>query len=98
MLLSDYEGQPNAVMEAIARLQRNPALVDSIFRVLATDELTKAQYGETEIAAAKRWFCGDGDVKPVELLVFMAYRIGEPKIPCITISARFGLSLRTTTS
>lgn len=70
----------SALVEGIADLRRNPYLIDFIFASLAKDDLTKAVYGEKEIAQAKKWF------RATEIPVFMATRLDKPKFPCVSIS------------
>ncbi len=70
----------SAVIWALKRMRDNPKLIDSVFRSLAEDDLTKLDYGDQEIARAKEWFL------KTDIPVFMSYRVDEPKFPCISIS------------
>ncbi len=69
----------SAIIEGIADLRRNPWLLDYVFASLAQDDLTKKAYGNSEIGQAKKWFL------KTDIPVFMDTRIGNAKLPAITI-------------
>jgi hypothetical protein len=46
----------SALEEGIADLRRNPWLLDYVFASEAQDDLTRAKYGERDIAQARKWF------------------------------------------
>lgn len=82
-LLGIFQGDVilrSAVVEALRRLRDSPQLVDDVFRSLAEDHLTSADYGEKEMEQAKNWFL------KTEIPVSMSWRLDEPKFPIISIS------------
>jgi hypothetical protein len=70
----------SAIIAAIADLRANPWLLDYVFASLPKDSVTMADYGEREIAAAKKWFMS------TNIPVFMSTRIDDVKLPAISIS------------
>lgn len=70
----------SAIIAGIADMRANPWLLNSVFASLAQDTLTMADYGEQEIAQAKKWFLS------TDIPVFMATRVDEAKFPCISIA------------
>lgn len=82
----------SAVVAAILDLRANPWLLDYVFAGLAQDALTKSDYGDKEIAQAKKWFLA------TEIPVFMSYRMDEVKMPCISITLADAAEAETTVS
>jgi hypothetical protein len=70
----------SAIIAALDDLRANPWLLDHVFASLPKDSLTRAEYGQREIDAAKKWFMS------TRIPVFMTSRIDDPVLPCITIS------------
>jgi hypothetical protein len=68
-----------AIIAGIADLRANPWLLDYVFKSLARDQLTLADYGERDISQAKEWFL------KTDIPVFMNTRIDAAKLPCISI-------------
>lgn len=64
---------------ALSDLRKNAWILDDIFGGLATDPLSKLEYGYKEVVRAKEWFLGN-DIK-----VFLQYRNDDPVFPSITI-------------
>lgn len=69
-----------AILAGIADLRANPKLLDYVFASLPRDPLTFREYGEEQVALAKKWFLSQ------DFPVFMNTRVDESKIPCITIA------------
>jgi hypothetical protein len=69
-----------AIVRSLERLYADPSQLDHVFHSLAEDEETRAVYGEKQIELAKNWFLTS------HVPVFMAFRVAEEQIPCITIS------------
>lgn len=61
-------------------LRANTWILDDVFGSLATDPLSKDQYGYKMVKAAKDWFMGN------DIRVYLAYRMDNPTFPCITIA------------
>jgi hypothetical protein len=70
----------SAIIAGIADMRANPWLLDIVFASLAQDKLTMGDYGEQEIAQAKKWFL------KTDIPVFMNTRIDEAKLPAISIA------------
>jgi hypothetical protein len=68
-----------AIEAAIAHLRQNSWLWDDIWGGLATDSLSKAEYGWKEVDRAKNWF------KANDIKVYTAFRVDLPDLPAITI-------------
>lgn len=68
-----------ALVAAIADLRANPWLLDYVFASLPRDDMTMKDYGEKEVQRAKEWFM------KTNIPVYMAPRLDEAKIPCISI-------------
>ena len=69
----------SAIIAGLADLRARTWLLDGIFASLPRDPLTMSQYGEKEVQRAKKWFL------TTDIPVFMDYRPGESKLPCISI-------------
>lgn len=69
----------SAIMAALTHLRQNPWLLDYVFASLLKDPLTEQAYGAKEVANAKAWFLA------TDIPVIMDTRIGEPKLPAISI-------------
>jgi len=69
-----------AIIAGLADLRENPKLLNYVFASLPKDDLTFRQYGEEQVALAKKWFL-DTNIE-----VFMNTRVDETKVPCITIA------------
>lgn len=80
-----------AITAAIADLRANPWLLDYVFRSLSRDSLTSEEYGEFEIAQAKKWFLR------TSIPVSMSDRLDSPTFPIITISLRESVEAEATT-
>ncbi len=70
----------SAIVSGLADVRANPWLLDYIFASLKYDTLTRKQYGEKEIDAAKAWFLSH------DVPVFMNTRLDDAQFPCISIS------------
>jgi hypothetical protein len=70
----------SAIIAALKDIRENPWLIDYVFRSLSEDALTAGTYGEAEIAQAKKWLLN------TDFPVFMATRLDESKLPCISIA------------
>jgi len=68
-----------ALLTGIASLRESPWLLNQVFASLPQDTLTASAYGEQEVKRAKEWFLS------TDIPVFMDYRPGESKLPCISI-------------
>jgi hypothetical protein len=80
----------SAIVAAMADMRANPWLLDYVFSSLPRDSLTMADYGEKEVAAAKRWFL------TTDIPVVMNTRIGEVQLPAISISLKESTEAETT--
>ena len=80
----------SALIAAIADIRANPWLLDYVFASLPKDELTMRDYGEREVGAAKKWF------QSTDIPVFMNTRIGDEKLPAITIGLEDSVEAETT--
>jgi hypothetical protein len=69
-----------AVIAALADLRANPWLLDYVFASLPKDELTRAVYGEQDVARAKEWILN------TEVAVFINVNPNEVKFPCVSIA------------
>lgn len=69
-----------AIMAGLHELRQKPHLLDYCFASLPQDTMTAADYGEKEIAEAKRWFLS------TNIPVVFNRRLGEMEFPCITIA------------
>jgi hypothetical protein len=75
-----------AIVEGLRRLRSSDQkFFDAIFANLRNDKLTNQSYGDQEIARIKEWFCGGDGKAPVDVPVFMSYRLDELRFPCIAI-------------
>lgn len=70
----------SAIVRMLDNVYNDPALMDYIFQSLVRDDLTRDAYGQQQIELAKKWFLTSN------IPVFMAFRVAEEAIPCITIS------------
>ncbi len=70
----------SALIAAFDDLRANPWLLDYAFASLPKDLMTKDEYGQREIDAAKKWFMS------TRIPVFMSTRIDDAVFPCITIT------------
>lgn len=64
---------------AIYDMRKNPWLLDDVFGGLASDPLSRIEYGYKEVKAAKDWFLNN-DIK-----VYLPFRIDNPTLPCLSI-------------
>lgn len=70
-----------AIVAAIADLRANPWLLDYVFASLPRDQTTLREYGEKEVAQAKKWFLS------TNIPVFLNVRVPDNgKPPCITVA------------
>jgi hypothetical protein len=69
-----------AIMTMLDNVYNDTSLLDYIFQSLLNDPLTVQSYGAEQIQQAKNWFLN------TNIPVFMAFRVAEEAIPCITIS------------
>jgi hypothetical protein len=69
-----------ALIEGMARMRENPALVDHVFAGMRGDPLLNPLKVADEIENAKQWFL------KTEVPVFMSYRVDEVTFPAVTIS------------
>ena len=69
-----------AIVEGINRLRANPHLLKYCFASLIKDPLTKKFYGEKTLDRAIEWF------QKHHIAVIMAYKLDDPKFPCVTVS------------
>jgi hypothetical protein len=69
-----------AIIAGLGDVRSNPWLLDFCYVFFKQDALTKAQYGEKEIANAKKWILN------TDIPVFLNTRLDETKFPCISIS------------
>lgn len=70
----------SAILTAIAELRASPWLLDYVFASLPKDQITKVEYGEKQVATAKKWFMS------TNIPVFMVTRNDDIKLPAISIS------------
>ena len=77
-----------AIVEGLRRLRSSDQkkFFDAIFANLRNDPIIRAAGGDKEIARIKDWFCGGDGKAPVEVPVFMSYRLDELRFPCVTIA------------
>lgn len=76
-----------AIVEGLRRLRSSDRkFFDAIFANLRNDKLTRERYGDEEIARIAEWFCGGDGKEPVDVPVFMSYRLDELRFPCISIA------------
>lgn len=68
-----------AIVAALADLRKNPQLLDYVFASLPADEMTRKDYGEKSVAAAKKWFLN------TKIEVAMVPVMDKAKAPLITI-------------
>ena len=68
-----------ALIEGFRELRKTPWLLDFAFAWHKNDALSLRQYGDKEIAQAKKWFLG------LEIPVVMAERLDDPSLPCVAI-------------
>lgn len=69
-----------AIEAAIYDLRQNEYILEDIFVGLATDPLSKAEYGWKFVEQAVAWF------KETDIPVFDQFRVGDnPVFPCITV-------------
>lgn len=68
------------LISALADIRANPWLLDCVFASIAQDPISRKEYGEKSIQAAKDWFL------KTNIPVLMAPVIDEFKLPCITIT------------
>lgn len=61
-------------------LRKNGYILDDVISGLATDSLSKAEYGYKEIHAFKQWFTTN------KIPVYLDFRVDSPEMPCITIA------------
>ncbi len=70
----------SAIVRSLERLYADPSQLDHVFHSLTEDVETRQVYGEKQVDLAKKWFLN------TNIPVFMAFRVAEEAIPCITIS------------
>jgi len=76
-----------AIVEGLRRLRSSDQkFFEAIFSNLRNDKLTRQRYGDEEIARISEWFCGGDGKEPVDVPVFMSYRLDELRFPCIAIA------------
>lgn len=80
----------SAIIAALDDLRANSWLLDYAFASLPKDLLTKDEYGEREIAAARRWFLN------TKVNVFMSTMVNEPSFPAISITLMDSIEAETT--
>ena len=69
----------STIEAALAHLRQNEWLWDDIWGELATDPLSRVEYGWKEVDAAKRWF------KANNVLTVFPFRQDGPTLPCFTV-------------
>lgn len=69
----------SALIAGMRDIRANPWLLDYCFASLAQDDLTKADYGKSQIAEAKKWFLQN------EVKVTLDIHIQPAEFPAITI-------------
>jgi len=69
----------SCIIQALADLRANPWLLEYCFAALPADDLTAADYGDSEVARAREWF------QRTNIPVFLNINANEAKFPCITI-------------
>ena len=69
-----------ALEAGIADLRRNSYLLDDCFGGLVNDIVTKAEYGQKEVEAAKQFILNNN------LPILLPYRVDAPMFPCILIT------------
>lgn len=62
-------------------LRKNNFILDDVIAGLATDMLSKTEYGYKEIHAYKQWFLSN------KIPVYLDFRVDSPEMPCITITS-----------
>ena len=60
-------------------IRKNPWILDDIFGGLATDPISRLEYGYKEVIRAREWFLNN-DIK-----IFLQYRNDDPVFPAITL-------------
>jgi hypothetical protein len=70
----------SAIIAALDDLRANPWLLDFAFASLPRDSLTREEYGQREIDAAKKWFLS------TRVPIFMSTMLNEATFPCISIT------------
>lgn len=68
-----------AIVAALADLRKNPHLLDYVFASLPCDDVTRKDYGEKSVAAARKWFLNN------KIEVAMVPVMDKAKAPMITI-------------
>lgn len=70
-----------AIESGINDLRKNDYILDDVIAGLATDPLSKLEYGYKEIHAFKQWFTSN------KIPVYLDFRVDSPEMPCITITS-----------
>jgi hypothetical protein len=69
-----------AILDGIDELRRKPYLLPYVFASLLDDELTRNEYGQTQLDAARTWFLN------TKIVVFMSTVINSIDLPGISIT------------
>lgn len=64
---------------ALDHLRKNEWLLDDVFGELATDPLSRVEYGWKEVDSAKKWF------KANDIIAVFPFRQDGPRLPCFTV-------------